>query len=265
MELVPQLIWLGATIDSRYNLLTKIGDLAMEAAAWAISIQAYDLAFEWLEEGRLIVWNQILQLQTPFDDLSAVDHDLSQRLQTTARELENAGTRYNPLSSSASDAPSVEQEAQRHHALAAEWEMLLAQVREIPGFDQFMLPRKVNKLRSAARDGPVVVVNSHSSRCDALVILPNTERIGHVPLNESFIEKVSGARVTLVSILGLRGDSARTRHFKGLKSIPYMEDTFKSILTMLWSDVVKPVLDFLGYTVSLLPISYFLRLFISQL
>ncbi|KAF8593883.1 hypothetical protein BDV93DRAFT_566030 [Ceratobasidium sp. AG-I] len=81
MLLLPELIWLGTTSTRRYECITEVGAVAVEAAAAAISAKKYDLALEWLEQGRSIVWTQTLQLRMPYDVLSSVDPTLAQQLQ----------------------------------------------------------------------------------------------------------------------------------------------------------------------------------------
>lgn len=48
----------------------------------------YDLTLEWIEKGRSIFWNQILQLRTTSDSVSAVDPEFADRLGQTVQELE---------------------------------------------------------------------------------------------------------------------------------------------------------------------------------
>jgi hypothetical protein len=67
IDLIPRIVWLGRTINQRYKDIGSIGTSINEAAAVACEIGRYDLALEWLEQGRSIVWNQMLRLRTPMD------------------------------------------------------------------------------------------------------------------------------------------------------------------------------------------------------
>ena len=69
IDLLPRVVWLGRTVEQRYQDISSIGDAVAEAAAAAISLGEPNLALEWLEQGRSIVWGQILQLRTPLGDL----------------------------------------------------------------------------------------------------------------------------------------------------------------------------------------------------
>lgn len=247
MELLPQIVWLGATIDQRYKRITDLGDIATEAASFAISRGTYDKALEWLEEGRSIVWNQILQLRTPLQELLAADPELANCLEVVGRQLEHAGSKSPIMPMTTNNTSNLEQDAEHHRHLAYEWDKLINRARAIPGFQNFMRPRTGKELLRIAKDGPVVVINVHSWRCDALILQPNSHEIAHIPLERFSHDKAVDARVDLVKLLGTGGD--RARGFKRSNSCSRPEETFKRALAVLWLDVVKPIFDILGYTV----------------
>lgn len=248
MELVPQLVWLGSTVNRRFSDLAIVGTTSLEAASCAISLKSYDNALEWLEEGHSIIWNQILQLRTSFEDLRAANPSIAGRMTQVGRELEHAGYRSNVTYTLTRihSAPDLDEESRRHRRLAAEWNQLLETAREIPGFGDFLRARKAGALMRTAKDGPVIMVNVHERRCDALIIRPNDENIAHVPLENFSPDKAVNARAKLASYIGHRG--GRARGLKLAKPAPKPEESFKGMLAALWRDVVKPVLDFLGYT-----------------
>lgn len=51
----------------------------------------HDTALGWLEQGRSIVWGQLLDFRSPVDELHTVDPGLADRLAQVSVELENAG------------------------------------------------------------------------------------------------------------------------------------------------------------------------------
>ena len=61
----------------------------------------------------------------------------------------------------------------RRMALAREWDDLVAQVRELEGFEDFLMPPKLETLLPAAERGPVVIVNVSRWRCDGLIVRPD--------------------------------------------------------------------------------------------
>ncbi|KAG9083172.1 hypothetical protein FRC07_013995 [Ceratobasidium sp. 392] len=198
--LLPRFVWLGLPIQDRYATIDKISDLAAEAAAWAVGENSHDLAIEWLEAGRSIVWSQILQLRTSFDDLAVIDPRLANRLKETAFKLETAGSRIDTAESHPKHQADLESQARCHRRLAYLWEELLAKVRQLPGFHEYLLPRKSQQLKKAATDGPVVIINTHRSRCDALIVLPQCEDVVHVPLTTLSQEKLADTRAEIFSL-----------------------------------------------------------------
>ncbi|KAF8750633.1 TPR-like protein [Rhizoctonia solani] len=118
---------------------------------------------------------------------------------------------------------------QLHHASSGsprEYSDLLAQARSLSGLELFLQPAKADDLIRAARYGPVVVVNCHQSDCDALVILPG----------QVHIHRTDAANQGL-----------RERGFHLMNPPP--DPDVGAVLAGLWKDLVRPVLDHLGYLV----------------
>ncbi|KAB5590921.1 Aromatic di-alanine and TPR containing protein [Ceratobasidium theobromae] len=237
IDLIPHVVWLGKTIAQRYDDIPEIGNLATTSAAAAISAGEYNRALEWLEQARSVVWNQTLQLRTPVDELSSAHPELAAELQSVATELHNAA-------SQSKDVIILEQAVQRHRHLAGRYDELVNKIRSIDGFEDFLRPKKVSALLRAAQTGPVVVINVHESRCDALILLPDRNKLGHVPLPDFSPAKAHQAHGQLrQSLHGLR-----ERGFKIAVRKDVQGGGFSSALNMLWTDVVQPILDYLQYT-----------------
>ncbi|KAG9087935.1 hypothetical protein FS749_002547 [Ceratobasidium sp. UAMH 11750] len=212
--------------------------MVTEAAAVAIALQQFDVALEWLEQGRSVVWGQTLQLRTPYDDLHATQPKLAEQLQAVSHQLEALST-SEPVQPVFDHAPaSLHAISWKHRRLADEREELLSQVRLLPGFEGFLRPPKVATLSKLVQDGIVVIVNVFKNTCDALVIRSGTEAITHVHLPEFSVEKAGHARVNIASFL--RGGSSH----RGIKKHRH-QFSFKDILAMLWHNLVKPVLNHL--------------------
>ncbi|QRW12412.1 aromatic di-alanine and TPR containing protein [Ceratobasidium sp. AG-Ba] len=249
-SLLPRLVWIGQTIKHRHSAMNLVSDLAAQAAAWATTARLYDLALEWLEQGRSVIWNQTLQLRTPFDDLSRLHPALAQELQEIASQLDSAGSEPTPLSLTKDNSTDLVSQASQHHRLAFRWDQLIAIARTIPGFHDFMSPPKAKELKKAAKDGPVVIINTYRQQCDALIIMPHHEDIIHVPLTNITQEKLEEISVQTSSLMGGRGSYQAARGFT--RKNP---DCIQS-LTVLWSDVVEPVLKALSYTVRMIKLHY---------
>ncbi|KAF6744791.1 CHAT domain-containing protein [Ephemerocybe angulata] len=229
---------LEQTIRGRYTQLEDTSGLALEAASAACALDRVDKALEWLEQGRCLVWNQLNSLRTPLDKLRAHDSELARSISDIACRLENAGSsRGQPdISMPMSEKITLEDEARTQVELARQWAELLKTTRAIPGFESFLKPLPCPEIMKNLPDsGPIVVINIGTDRCDALVLLDGMHKPLHIPL-PNFSE-----HDTTIS-----GD-------RGIRSAPRGEragDTpVHRVLRGLWEDVVKPILDALGFTV----------------
>ena len=246
MTLLPQLVWLGGTYNNRYNNNLDAGDICAQAVNAALEKKEYQLALEWLEEGRSIVWKQMLQLRAPLDVISASHPALAAQIKQVAHDLEHAtfchekGTAIGPPSGN-----SLERTARNHRRLAEEWEDLITQVRHIPELKDFLRPRQALELMRSAHSGAVIAINMLEERCDALVICPGSIEISHVPLANFSLKKAASINAKWKSLV--RGRGSKNRAF--IKPKPGQDDTFEKTLVVLWEELVGPVLKFLGYTV----------------
>ncbi|PVF92339.1 hypothetical protein CPB86DRAFT_195532, partial [Serendipita vermifera] len=245
LDLMPLVAWLGLPMADRHQHLVRIGGIARDAAAAAISAEQYDKAVEWLEQGRSIVWTQILQLRTPVDQLREVDPGLADRLLRVSRLLDR-GTQQSGLSDSLSS--SIDEDGPQYRALTADWEAAINQVRSLPEFEEFLRPLRSSQLINAARDGPVVVLNIAEDRCDALALIPGLEDVVHIPLPDITSERVSELYNELRDQLCSSG--VRMRDPRAAKRMPDNADkeTCRLVLAELWTNLVKPVLDSLAFS-----------------
>ncbi|PVF96602.1 hypothetical protein CPB86DRAFT_816235 [Serendipita vermifera] len=237
VALMPLVAWLGLSIPHRHRYLVKMGGIARDAAAAAISLEQYDKALEWLDQGRSIVWNQILQLRTPVDELRTVSPGLAERLLQVSRLLDH-GVK--------DTVESIEQEGHSYRELTAEWESIIEQVRSLPGFEDFLKPPRLSRLINACRDAPVVVFNIAPERCDALTLVPGSNEVMHIPLPDITAEKVTELRDQFKDMLyssgvQMRGDRATER----VRADEITE--CRPILVELWNRLVKPVLNSLEF------------------
>jgi tetratricopeptide (TPR) repeat protein len=253
LELMPVVAWLGLPLSDRHRQLVEIGGMAREAAAAAISLEQYDKAIEWLEQGRSIVWTQLLQLRTPIDDLREVDPDLAKRLLEVSQLLDRGSGDMNV--SGGGTAQDIEAEGRRYRGLTMEWESIIKKVRSLPNFETFLKPPSFSHLMKAAQNGPVVVLNIAEERCDALALVDGTDEVIHIPLPNITSKRVTELRDELMDMLysdGIRErGEMRGRAAKFIEE-PNDEEACKHILMELWTCVVKPVLDSLAFSVRLL-------------
>ena len=274
INLLPQLAWIGLSLTQCYSDLMKRADVVREAAAAALESGFPETAMEWLEQGRSIVWGELFQLRSSYDELSSAHPDLARRLWELSAALEHAGTAresfLSALSEQAPDAPRelyaaleqpgaiheksfsgflqqtqrtrefLEQHVVRHHTLAIERDKLLHDIRRLPGLERFLLQKEFSQLRTSAHAGPVVMLNAAETRCDALILVPNMDHVIHVPLPNFTLKQSAYLQRKMKSF---------ARYAREGKPAKWDDISWESLLSPLWRCVVKPVLDALAISV----------------
>ncbi|PPQ94866.1 hypothetical protein CVT25_007240, partial [Psilocybe cyanescens] len=253
--LISQVADLDQTIKSRFTKLINISLLSTCAAAAAISFGQHSMALEWLEQGRCLVWRQINDLRTPVDDLYAYDRALADKIVQVSKDLESAGSRAE-LNIYTEDISlltkiSIQNEAHTHIKLAQEWEQLLTTVRSKPQFTHFLLPPSCSTLlKDLPKSGHVVVINSYGNHSDALILTSGKKNPLHIVLPQFTIRIADKLHHDLKVILHDSRvwmqedwDTVSSRGSRRCK-----EGGITDILQQLWSSVVKPILNGLGYS-----------------
>ncbi|CCO37072.1 hypothetical protein BN14_11223 [Rhizoctonia solani AG-1 IB] len=246
LDLLPQLVWFGATVSQRYEDLSTAETLAVQAASAAIASSNSTLALEWLEHARCVVWTQSLALRSPLTDLHATHPAIATRLRKVADALHSVSLESRESRAVSSGTMTPEQVAQQHSRMATDYNDLLCHVRTLPGFEDFLQPLKIMALVAAARHGPIAVINCDEHGCDALVILPGQDNITHIPLPNFNKQKARHVRFEMGKCL--RNKRVRDGRVERHVLVQDQAEEFEIVLAALWHDVVKPVLDLLGYT-----------------
>ncbi|KAJ7488044.1 TPR-like protein [Mycena latifolia] len=243
INLLPQLAWLGLSINDRHHHIRQAGTVVRDAATAAIAENQLSTAVEWLEQGRSIIWGQILNLRTPVDDLRKSHPDIADKLVSYSTRLEAAGTKSSTLPErETGPSQSPQAVAQDSHALADKRDKLLKQIRTLAGFERFLLPKPISELSLAAALGPVVLLNITEHRCDALILMPGLQdEVMHVTLPDFTLQD---ARTMTESLGSLVRGAARNERLEGHQegALPVNEQ-FSQILSALWIRIVKPISD----------------------
>ncbi|KIM21907.1 hypothetical protein M408DRAFT_79820, partial [Serendipita vermifera MAFF 305830] len=251
IDLLPRIAWIGLSIVDQHSLLADVGDLAREAVATAIQENDYKRAVEWAEQGRSIVWQNLLGLRTPVDDLRREHPELANRLNSISQQLEVSPFQTDYLT----QIPTMPltDVAQKYSLLAIQRETVIDEIRSIPGLETFMRAKTFDELAPAASEGSVVILNDHESRCDAIVIRPDEAKGGsvsviNIPL-KGFTSSVSAKlQHDLRSLLRLARVRARdTRKSNRDYSDGRKKTELVDILRELWIKVAQPVVDGLEY------------------
>jgi len=144
-----------------------------------------------------------------------------------------------------------------HLKHARDWEELLNTIRNIPRFKDFLRPRKCADIMSnLPKEGPIVVINIHRNRCDALALVAGAEEPLHIPLpNFSYQEaaRLASGFCDYLFSFGIRSPCAMQRLGHPLPSGSGSDSgvDLPVILEALWSNVVSPILEALAFSVCL--------------
>ncbi|KAI0028667.1 CHAT domain-containing protein, partial [Vararia minispora EC-137] len=251
LDAIPPFVWLGQSVENRYDAIsrTEIGEAITSAAAAAISAGRPALALEWLEEGRNVVWGQLTRLRSPLDELRSRHPQLSERFEHVSTALDRAAGRTTAMGDAQDQLGPIsyprmtlEDEAREHRRLATEYDTLMTQVRQLPGLESFLRSKTLAELAPTCRCGPVVIINVHESRCDALVLCP-PEHVGQVPLPRLSLRIAKDVQALLTR--GLRGRGAGVRDDqRGLyEKRQHVHDDMSDVLKTLWVCIVSPILE----------------------
>ena len=247
VRLLPLLAWMGLERGSREQLLAVWARNTAEAAAWALEVGDVLSAIEALEQGRSILWNQLLQLRTETSELRDVRPDLAARLDALRVLLDGPGAADESATFTAGS-PGGRDDGRRalydrahdqRMRAADEWDQTVDSVRTLPGFAHFLRTTPFPELAEALGDATVVTVNVSRKRCDALAI--SAGRILVVPLPGLSVDE-AGARARAyhesLARVGRDLDPAQGRPDAGADD-KQIADTLK----WLWDTVANPVLS----------------------
>ena len=255
--LLPQCAWIGLSLAHRYRELIQDADVVREAAAAALDSGHPETAVEWLEQGRSIVWGELFQLRSSYDELSSAHPVHARRLRELSATLEQASADREKFSYSQmgeghnaehSVMESLQREADKHRALAIERDKLLQDIRALPGFERFLLHKQFSQLRASAHSGPVAILNAAGTRCDALVILADVDHVVHVPLANFTLARCMEFQASLKGVVRHSREVPGDDRYG--QPVPQEQPGhWKPILAPLWKCAVKPVLDALAISV----------------
>ena len=256
IDLLPQLAWIGLSLTHRYRELVQGTDVVREAAAAALESGRPETAVEWLEQGRSIVWGELFQLRSSYEELASAHPDLAHQLQQLSSALEHASVTRDKSSSLEQSrigkyhfTKSLEREAESHRALAIKRDQLLQEIRALSGFERFLRHKEFSQLRASAHSGPVVILNAAESRCDALIVHADVEGVIHVPLPGFTLKRSGVLQNALNGLLGHARDGVIPRDDRDGQRASRRDVSWESVLSSLWRGVVRPVLDALDFSV----------------
>jgi tetratricopeptide (TPR) repeat protein len=241
LALMAEMAPIGLDDADRLRLLAQEDGRPSRAVACAVAAGQLEHAVELLERGRMMTAPAVSVAADDVEALRQRRPDLAEILGTAQAELTAAAGRNEVLFLPAGItivSKDRHDQRQRRDAAARNWHDAVAQVRSVPGYQDFLTPARFAVLRNAAQRGPVVVLNASPYRCDALIVRISGVDVVPLPVtNEDVLARVNRY-----------GDAVNelNRAAQTLAGRQAAENELRQVLAWLWDSTAQPVLDALG-------------------
>ncbi|RSO09111.1 hypothetical protein DMH26_01905 [Streptomyces sp. WAC 05379] len=213
-ELPPVVLLPG---DERGAIIRAWEERCREAAAYAIEAGAPERALEFLEQRSVLMSAWTKDSHAEVDQLDRVAPGLTAELRWLWTFLHlDAGPAGAPV-------------FRRGDLVQDRMNYLVEAVRAVPGFEDFLVPVRADRMVAAASEGPVVVLSAVARRCDALLV--TRQGVSALPLPD----------------LSLTELTKRARRYQVTSARPESHEAW-GVLDWLWESTVWPVLTALGLT-----------------
>jgi CHAT domain-containing protein len=238
-----QLAFTGVfTIQRPSSTIGRLGSkihIPLEYASYQIEKGQLELAVETIEQGKTLIWSEIYGLRTSAGRIRTVNPNLADRLATVNQKLltVNASVLDRRAIGSLLDEEDNEHidtfspTFKEQRRLLHERQEIVAGIKALPGFENFMEAVRFRTLQNAASRGPIIVINHCHWRCDILIVLRDSPP-SHIPTTEGFYERANTLASTLLD--------ARKKY--AVESELYQQE-LRSILKELFERVGQPVLN----------------------
>ncbi|RPB28991.1 hypothetical protein L211DRAFT_745749, partial [Terfezia boudieri ATCC MYA-4762] len=207
------------------HILAKLTGLV--SLAVSVSLEVGNLPLEALrlqELGRSVTNGQLLDYRSDISDLGEHYPVLAKEFDSLRQDLDSPLPALDSVDISINQLKFAEASTIRRRNQAAKgFENILLQIRQKPGFQNFLLAQSEAELLSAAQGGPIVLLNVTALRSDAiLVTTTNVTSIGLPKLSYALLHKYSD----------IKFDN---------------NELMREFLAWLWKGAVLPVLQELGF------------------
>src|SRR5260221_8027611 len=150
------------------SLRTLCQELPMDYASYEVGRGQLKDAIQVLERGRALIWSELRGLRASMNQLPANSH-LAKGFTAVNRELETLTMSVAPGPSTVMNDKDGREDGEgtdkfgrlvvSHRKLLTKRSELVSQIQAVPGFEDFMKTRSFDDLRSAAANGPVIIIN----------------------------------------------------------------------------------------------------------
>ncbi|KAF8271698.1 CHAT domain-containing protein [Lactarius quietus] len=240
MSLMQETLLFSPTLQTQHFHLAstprQVKWLSSDYESYQIETGQTNQAVETLERGRALLWSEMRGFRTSTDQLRAADPfladklaDINQRLesvtmsvaQSETQEIVESGTGIGHREPEQVPVDSIGVLVTTQRRLLEERDTLISHIQSLPGLETFLMPRSFVVLKSAAAQGPVIIINQSRYSPPSVI---STHSNFHDRANQ------------------LKDDLLHVRKEKGLDSDDY-DLTLASVLSALYELVGKPVIE----------------------
>lgn len=222
IHLIPQLALRSLQIADKQHLLDDLAGFACEAAGVALQAEkGADVALSFLEIGRGLMAGSVEELRINITDLQGAYPELAERFTSLCLDLDppfDDSLHHRFIMNYSEKRQHTSND--RHQSAGKSFDELIHEIRNRPGFEDFLAPPSTKAAQQAAMKGQIIVINGSYSRCDAIIVEP--DRIRSIPLTTLRYQDVW---------------QAVTR---------WSPDSVE-MLAWVWSTITSPILTALGF------------------
>ena len=240
ISLMQQSLSFAPTLEIQHFRLVAMRDayeLPLNYASYLVQIGQLRQAIETLERGRGLLWSEMRRLHTSIDQLREVNLPLAKTFAGVNRDLEAliiSGSRdvwmEDGQTSIHEGMDPFDRLVVKQRKLVEEHDRLISQIRAQPGFDTFFIPPSFDKLRSAAADGPVILIN-HSYWGSDIIVLLHDSFPSLIPTSDDFYKRATELHDKLLAARDNDLDSSE------------YDNALRYVLKQLYDLVGRPVIE----------------------
>ncbi|PSR93707.1 hypothetical protein PHLCEN_2v4602 [Hermanssonia centrifuga] len=256
LRLPYRMMRVGMDLHLGLPRLGRAQGLASEAFEHALLFSSPQEAVEMLEKSRDVFWTQTLRLRSSFDGLP---RRLAKKLKLLTPKLESyIHMMYDTDWEDENDR--YQQELGILRRSQDEFELLAEEARQVEGYAHFMTDPALSfsSLAVAAQKGPVVILAAREMSTGAIIIRSPTSGAEHLVLPRMPFKRLSGISSKLRLLNTRSRNSTRNGTGDTFNDDTDADDISRSgrpavrlgggqLLNILWQEVIRPVIDALGY------------------